>query len=70
MRAGGLNFLNAAPSVAHKWRDADLLIRDDRCTRHAATPLTTNAYKRDVRRATINEYGTEVSDAGCRRRVD
>ncbi len=45
----------------HRWRDADLLIWDNRCTMHAATPLPTDAYKRDVRRATINEYGPEVS---------
>ena len=47
----------------HKWRDADLLIWDNRCTMHAATPLPSDAYKRDVRRATINEYGPEVSAA-------
>jgi len=47
----------------HKWRDGDLLIWDNRCTMHAATPLPSDRYKRDVRRATINEYGPEVSAA-------
>jgi alpha-ketoglutarate-dependent 2,4-dichlorophenoxyacetate dioxygenase len=45
----------------HKWRPGDLVIWDNRCTMHAATPLPTDAYKRDVRRATINECGPEVS---------
>jgi alpha-ketoglutarate-dependent 2,4-dichlorophenoxyacetate dioxygenase len=48
---------------AHKWRQGDLLIWDNRCTLHRATPLETDDYKRDVRRATINEYGSEVSAA-------
>jgi alpha-ketoglutarate-dependent 2,4-dichlorophenoxyacetate dioxygenase len=46
----------------HKWREADLLIWDNRCTLHRATPLEAD-YKRDVRRATVNEYGPEVSAA-------
>ena len=48
---------------AHKWRQGDLLIWDNRCTLHRATPLETDEYKRDVRRATVNEYGPEVSAA-------
>lgn len=45
----------------HKWRQGDLLIWDNRCTLHRATPLETDEYKRDVRRTTINEYGPEIS---------
>jgi len=45
----------------HKWRPADLVIWDNRCTLHRATPLESDAYKRDVRRTTINEYGPETS---------
>ncbi len=45
----------------HKWKQGDLLIWDNRCTLHRATPLETDRYKRDVRRATVNEYGPEVS---------
>jgi alpha-ketoglutarate-dependent 2,4-dichlorophenoxyacetate dioxygenase len=45
----------------HEWRPWDLAIWDNRCTLHRATPLTTDRYKRDVRRTTINEYGPEVS---------
>jgi alpha-ketoglutarate-dependent 2,4-dichlorophenoxyacetate dioxygenase len=45
----------------HKWHQGDLVIWDNRCTLHAATPLLTDKYKRDVRRTTINEYGPEMS---------
>jgi alpha-ketoglutarate-dependent 2,4-dichlorophenoxyacetate dioxygenase len=46
---------------AHKWRQGDLLIWDNRCTLHRATPMETDDYKRDVRRTTVNEYGPEGS---------
>ncbi len=45
----------------HKWQRWDLVIWDNRCTMHAATPLLSNAYRRDVRRTTINESGPETS---------
>ncbi|MFZ1991151.1 MAG: TauD/TfdA family dioxygenase [Alphaproteobacteria bacterium] len=46
---------------SHKWRGGDLLIWDNRCTMHAATPYDRMRYKRDCRRVTINEYGPEGS---------
>lgn len=46
---------------AHKWRQHDLVIWDNRCTMHAATPLLTDRYRRDMRRTTINESGPETS---------
>jgi alpha-ketoglutarate-dependent 2,4-dichlorophenoxyacetate dioxygenase len=45
----------------HKWRHGDLVIWDNRCTLHRATPLESDKYKRDVRRTTVNEYGPETS---------
>jgi alpha-ketoglutarate-dependent 2,4-dichlorophenoxyacetate dioxygenase len=45
----------------HNWRPGDLVIWDNRCTLHRATPLANDKYKRDVRRTTINEYGPETS---------
>jgi alpha-ketoglutarate-dependent 2,4-dichlorophenoxyacetate dioxygenase len=45
----------------HQWRPNDLVIWDNRCTLHRATPLESDQYKRDVRRTTINEYGPETS---------
>ena len=46
-----------------EWRVGDAVMWDNRCTLHRATPLETDEYKRDVRRATVNEYGPEVSAA-------
>ena len=46
---------------SHKWRPGDLVIWDNRCTMHSATSFERYRYKRDLRRATINEYGPEVS---------
>jgi len=45
----------------HVWCLGDLVIWDNRCTMHAATPLRSNAYRRDMRRTTINESGPETS---------
>jgi len=45
----------------HSWRVGDLLVWDNRCTLHRATPYPVFEHKRDMRRATINEYGPEVS---------
>lgn len=45
----------------HKWRRWDMTIWDNRCTMHAATPLLSDAYRRDMRRTTVNEYGPEMS---------
>jgi alpha-ketoglutarate-dependent 2,4-dichlorophenoxyacetate dioxygenase len=45
----------------HQWRQGDLVIWDNRCTLHRATGYDVFRYKRDLRRATINEYGPEIS---------
>jgi alpha-ketoglutarate-dependent 2,4-dichlorophenoxyacetate dioxygenase len=45
----------------HEWRQWDLVIWDNRCTMHAATPLRSDKYRRDMRRTTINESGPETS---------
>ena len=50
----------------HKWRQGDIVIWDNRCTLHRATPLPTDAYKRDVRRTTISEHGPETSSDAAR----
>lgn len=46
---------------AHKWRPGDMVVWDNRCTMHSATSFERYKYKRDMRRATINEFGPEVS---------
>jgi alpha-ketoglutarate-dependent 2,4-dichlorophenoxyacetate dioxygenase len=45
----------------HKWRPGDMVVWDNRCTMHSATSFERYRYKRDMRRATINEFGPEVS---------
>ena len=44
---------------AHRWRQGDLVIWDNRCTMHAASPYERDRFKRDCRRTTINEHGPE-----------
>lgn len=46
---------------SHKWRPRDMVIWDNRCTMHSATSFERYRYKRDLRRATINESGPEIS---------
>jgi alpha-ketoglutarate-dependent 2,4-dichlorophenoxyacetate dioxygenase len=49
----------------HKWRAGDLVIWDNRCTLHRATPYNVFAHKRDLRRTTINEHGPETSSTAA-----
>lgn len=46
---------------SHKWRQGDLLIWDNRCTLHRGTEFDYVRYKRDLRRANVNEHGEERS---------
>jgi len=46
---------------SHKWRQADMVVWDNRCTMHSATSFERYRFKRDMRRTTINEHGPEVS---------
>ncbi|MGX7894760.1 TauD/TfdA dioxygenase family protein [Tsuneonella sp. HG222] len=46
---------------AHKWRQGDIVIWDNRCTLHRGTEYDYRRYKRDMRRSTINESGPERS---------
>ena len=45
----------------HRWQVGDIVIWENRCALLAATPLNTTEYRRDMRRATVNEAGPEVS---------
>jgi alpha-ketoglutarate-dependent 2,4-dichlorophenoxyacetate dioxygenase len=38
---------------SHKWRLADLVIWDNRCTLHRATPFASSTHVRDMRRSTV-----------------
>lgn len=46
---------------AHKWRQGDMLIWDNRCTLHRGTGFDYERYKRDLRRANVNEFGEDQS---------
>ncbi|WP_428410269.1 TauD/TfdA dioxygenase family protein [Hyphococcus sp.] len=50
---------------SHQWRPGDLLIWDNRCTLHRGTTFNRFTDRRDLRRATINEYGPETSSTGA-----
>ena len=48
------DFATQSASVyRHAWRPGDLVIWDNRCTMHRATPFASNAHKREMRRTTI-----------------
>ncbi len=40
---------------AHRWRTGDVLIWDNLCTMHRATPFDDTRYRRDMRRTTCRE---------------
>jgi alpha-ketoglutarate-dependent 2,4-dichlorophenoxyacetate dioxygenase len=44
----------------HKWKAGDLVIWDNRCTMHRATPFEATDHVRDMRRTTITEKAQEV----------
>ena len=48
---------------SHKWRQGDLVIWDNRCTMHAATPYERTRYKRDCRRTTLYERNPQSGSA-------
>lgn len=51
----------------HRWIPGDIVIWENRCALHAATPLKSDRYRRDMRRVTINEYGPETDAYAYRR---
>jgi alpha-ketoglutarate-dependent taurine dioxygenase len=53
--------LRAACASCHVACGRLLVIWDNRCTLHRAMGYNVYKYKRDLRRATINEYGPEIS---------
>jgi alpha-ketoglutarate-dependent 2,4-dichlorophenoxyacetate dioxygenase len=45
---------------SHPWQVGDLVIWDNRCTMHRATPYETTGHVRDLRRTTIIDTGEEA----------
>jgi alpha-ketoglutarate-dependent 2,4-dichlorophenoxyacetate dioxygenase len=46
---------------SHKWQQGDLIIWDNRCALHRGTEFDYERYRRDLRRANVNEHGQERS---------
>jgi alpha-ketoglutarate-dependent 2,4-dichlorophenoxyacetate dioxygenase len=44
----------------HKWQPGDLVIWDNRCTMHRATPFAASGHVRDMRRTTVIDTAAEV----------
>ena len=58
---GLLEFATAPRFVyAHKWRRHDLVIWDNRCTMHRATPFESSTHVRDMRRTTVIDVRAEA----------
>ena len=45
----------------HKWRAGDLVVWDNRCTMHRATPFEDTAHVRDMRRTTVRDNEAALS---------
>jgi len=45
---------------SHKWRLGDLVIWDNRCTMHRATPFESSTHVRDMRRSTVIDVRAEA----------
>jgi alpha-ketoglutarate-dependent 2,4-dichlorophenoxyacetate dioxygenase len=57
-----LNYLNEFATqrqfvYAHHWALNDLVIWDNRCTMHRGTRFNDKAYRRDLRRVTLEDVG-------------
>jgi alpha-ketoglutarate-dependent 2,4-dichlorophenoxyacetate dioxygenase len=46
----------------HKWESGDLIIWDNRCTMHRGRPYDEVNYRRDMRRATVQDLDPAVQD--------
>jgi alpha-ketoglutarate-dependent 2,4-dichlorophenoxyacetate dioxygenase len=44
----------------HQWREGDLIVWDNRCTMHRATPFNDLGYPRDMRRTTVRDRPIET----------
>jgi alpha-ketoglutarate-dependent 2,4-dichlorophenoxyacetate dioxygenase len=48
----------------HEWEVGDLIIWDNRCVLHRATPFDTTRYKRLMQRTTVSGDPTEPARSG------
>lgn len=48
---------------AHQWKQWDLVMWDNRCTMHRATPYDDSQYRRDMRRVTLQDVAPTLEQA-------
>ena len=48
---------------AHQWKAGDLVVWDNRCTMHRATPFDDSKYRRDMRRVTLQDVAPTLEQA-------
>jgi alpha-ketoglutarate-dependent 2,4-dichlorophenoxyacetate dioxygenase len=48
----------------HEWREGDLIVWDNRCVLHRATPYDTTRYKRLMQRTTVSGDPAELAQVG------
>ena len=46
---------------AHTWRPGDLVVWDNRCTMHRATPFEDTNHVRDMRRTTVRDTAAALT---------
>ena len=49
---------------SHAWKQGDLVMWDNRCTLHRATPFDDTVHKRDMRRTTVDEFAPSWAMVG------
>jgi len=49
---------------SHAWKQGDLVMWDNRCTLHRATPFDDTKFKRDMRRTTVDEFAPSWAMVG------
>ena len=49
---------------SHAWKQGDLVMWDNRCTLHRATPFDDTTHKRDMRRTTVDEFAPSWAMVG------
>ena len=60
----GFKDFDESERQAHRWRENDLVIWDDRCTMHRGMEFDDQRYKRDMRRATVSDVAPTCEQMG------
>ena len=60
-RIGGVDITRPQFCHRHEWTEGDLVIWDNRCILHRATPYDTTRYKRLMQRTTVSGDPAELA---------